>query len=242
MMTTTTSCSLIGLFSFAQSVGLNITLDPMMGESLITRARNLQAAKFLSFKFPDGNQATHLLMIDSDIGFTKDDVVTLLRHNLPIVAGVYPIKTIPSTPCIKPLGDLPPLSKDTDNLQEVACAGTGFLMVKREVLEDMRDNGNLPSYRSNTCIDIENLDEVNSNLRDYFTLDIRDEEYLSEDWTFCLKAREMGYPVMADKSIRLNHQGQFTFGLNSDYHLYKQFHKKTTVNDIFEKELQNENI
>lgn len=42
-------------------------------------------------------------------------------------------------------------------------------------------------------------------------------EYLSEDFSFCEKARKMGYKIYADSSIKLGHQGNYFYTLE-DYH------------------------
>lgn len=70
----------------------------LFNESLITRARNYCADEFMRSDY------THLLFIDSDIGFNPNDVLTLLAMADPedtnpetrkdIICGPYPKKTI----------------------------------------------------------------------------------------------------------------------------------------------------
>ena len=68
----------------------------LFNESLITRARNYCVDEFMR------SEATHLMFIDSDIGFNPNDVVALLAlqnpdataDNYDIIAGPYPKKCI----------------------------------------------------------------------------------------------------------------------------------------------------
>ena len=54
------------------------------GTALLGYARAKLAAAFLA------SGASHLLMVDSDIGWDAADVIRLLRHDVPLVAGICP--------------------------------------------------------------------------------------------------------------------------------------------------------
>src|SRR5210317_446036 len=65
----------------------------LFNESLITRARNYCVDEFLR------SECTHMMFIDSDIGFNYKDVLTLLymcdeNNGYDVVCGPYPKKTI----------------------------------------------------------------------------------------------------------------------------------------------------
>lgn len=89
--------SIADLCMAATKVGLPIRLYYLFNESLITRARNYVVDEFLR------SDATHLLFIDSDIGFSYKDVMVLMHltgnpeedpTKKDIVTGPYPKKTI----------------------------------------------------------------------------------------------------------------------------------------------------
>jgi hypothetical protein len=40
--------------------------------------------------------------------------------------------------------------------------------------------------------------------------------YLSEDWTFCRRAKALGYEIWADSRVMLNHTGTHEFVGNPD--------------------------
>ena len=128
----------------------------LFNESLITRARNYCVDEFLR------SDATHLLFIDSDIGFSSQDVLAMLalsheNDDYDVLCGPYPKKTI-SWEKIKHAVDQGVADENANVLEnyvgdyvfnpirsaairlsepaEVAEGGTGFMLIKREVFED----------------------------------------------------------------------------------------------------------
>src|SRR5271157_4840807 len=59
------------------------------GDSLITRVRQSILTHFLS-----ETKATHLLFVDSDIGFKPEQVFRLLDFDADFTAAAYPVKAI----------------------------------------------------------------------------------------------------------------------------------------------------
>ena len=93
-MYTKSACDLTKL---CYEYGIKLTNHYLFNESLITRARNYCVDEFLR------SDATHLMFIDSDIGFDANDVLTLLaladpddhsENRKEIICGPYPKKTI----------------------------------------------------------------------------------------------------------------------------------------------------
>jgi hypothetical protein len=91
---TKSSCDLAKI---SQHYNVDLKFFYLFNESLITRARNYCADEFLRSDF------THLMFIDSDIGFDPNDVITLAALADPdgddttkkeIICGPYPKKTI----------------------------------------------------------------------------------------------------------------------------------------------------
>jgi hypothetical protein len=85
------------LAKMGQAYGIDIKFFYLFNESLITRARNYCVDEFMRSDY------THLMFIDSDIGFDPNDVLTLAALMDPdaeeadrkdIMCGPYPKKTI----------------------------------------------------------------------------------------------------------------------------------------------------
>jgi hypothetical protein len=148
--------------------GVPLQLYFLFNESLITRARNYIADEFMR------SDCTHLMFIDSDIGFSSQDVLALAAlatddSPYDIISGVYPKKTI-SWEKIKTAVDKGFADEDPNNLAnfvgdfvfnplpgvaqipinqpvEVLETGTGFMMIRRSAFEKVKANRPDLSYR-----------------------------------------------------------------------------------------------
>lgn len=202
------------------------TMLAMRSESLITRARNRMVKEFLA-----DESLTHLFWIDSDIAFTPDAVFRTLLADRDIASGVYPLKTnnwpaegLPAgmtyadyqrhytNYAFNPIGQgAEPLQPyiDEDGFIEVAEATTGFMAIKREVfIKMMRHYPEL-----NYVPDGRETDPLAHLYWLFFDcmLDPDSRRYLSEDYAFCRRWRDMGGKVYADLESRLDHLGQHTY-------------------------------
>ena len=169
------------------------------GYSQIDVARNEIAAKALD----DGFDET--FWIDADIRFSPDDVDRIRSHDLPLCCGIYPKKGLRQL-AMKFLPDTERISFGTNGgLMEIMYAATGFLHVRRQVYDDIQQQLNLP-----TC------DAFQQSFVPYFLPMTREYEsghwYLGEDFAFCERARQCGYRIMADTSVRLWHVGRYAYG------------------------------
>ena len=197
----------------------------MMNESLITRARNSMAYDFLA------SDATHLMFIDADIGFNPNDIPRMVVADKDIICGIYPKKEInwvEVTNAVK--RGVPPdqLSQHTGafvlNLPhgetsktgsinepiEIANGGTGFMLIKRKVFEDLASK--VPSYTNDMYHAVDTVREVKV-IKEFFATSIDEESnrLLSEDYHFCKIAREAGFKVWCAPWAVFNHTGSYNF-------------------------------
>ena len=204
----------------ARGVGLHIELTG--GDALITRARSRMATQFL-----EETDHTHLMFIDADIAFRPEQVFRLLDAGKDVVGGVYPLKLIDwgkaggavkggmkdvqaaSLGYVVDFLPTPDQSAevDGDGFGQVRSVGTGFMLISRRALEQVRD-GN-PQLRCR-------LADMNLAARDitlFFDtmIDPDSREHLSEDYAFCRRWRDTGGAVWADFRSRLSHIGHATF-------------------------------
>ena len=85
--------SIADLSAICTRYGITLQLYYLFNESLITRARNYCVDEFMR------SDATHLMFIDSDIGFNPNDVIALLalqdeESPYDVIGGPYPKKCI----------------------------------------------------------------------------------------------------------------------------------------------------
>ena len=192
------------------------------GDALITRARANLVTLFL-----DDPTATHLLFVDADIGFTPEQVFRLIECGADVVAGVYPIKRVNWDKAQRAMqagrANLAAASLDyvleiedpdrvvvVNGFTRVRYAGTGFLMIRRQVLETMRTHyASLQFHR-------EHSHDALAGSSNRFALfecmiDPADGTYLSEDFAFCKRWTDIGGEIWADLDSRLDHVGPSVF-------------------------------
>jgi hypothetical protein len=200
-------------------------IDILPGDSLVNRARNNLASRFLK-GFPGNNEngpATVLfdwmLFIDTDLVFQPVAIQTLyelgVRSGPGIYAGTYPLKQL------KPkvvFNNLPGKAPGPDGTVEVREAGTGFMLIHREVFEKMKE-----AFAEEMAFIVDKGDKPGPDETgyDYFSVGVRmDKEmkrkrFLSEDWYFCQRWREIGGKVILHTKIQCGHIGNFVYPGNA---------------------------
>lgn len=180
-------------------IGIRFDVRMIAGDSLVPRARNSLVG--LMMEIPD---ATHLMFIDADIGFDPVDIVRLIGHDLDVVGGVYPMKAYPLRYAMNPLVGADPTG--IPGVQEVKDLATGFMLIKRSVIERMIEHYPETHYRADADVGDRNI-----NLFALFDTMIENGQYVSEDFTFCRRWRAIGGKVHIDDTIVLKHLGLHTY-------------------------------
>ena len=205
----------------------------LFNESLVQRARNYIVDEFMR------SDATHLMFIDSDIGFNPRDVISLLAINSSdpdkynIMTGPYPKKTIAWEKVAAAAAqgkadnnpfDLARYSGDfvmnpiqgvtsfkLNEPLEISEGGTGFMLIPRETLEKFRDKYPELQYKPDHAR-TENFDGSRM-ITAFFDciIDPNTKRYLSEDYFFCQKARQAGMSVWLCPWMELTHVGSYMF-------------------------------
>lgn len=204
---------------------VDIACSFLFNESLIQRARNALVHGFLKTDY------THMMFIDADIHFNPADVLPMLLADKPIICGIYPKKEINWNQVhAAALAGVPPheLRKysgsfvvnlanykeeqrvELDKPVEIWNGGTGFMMIKREVFEQLKEH--VPSYVNDTHDLGGNLG--NERIHEFFATSIEPigERLLSEDYHFCKEWRDKcGGTVWAAPWVQLGHIGTHKF-------------------------------
>jgi hypothetical protein len=81
-MLSTTNLLLLG-----SQMGVNVSVELLGYDSLITRSRNSLVARFM-----DRPDATHLMFVDADITYQPAQIFRMAAFDKDIVAGMYPLK------------------------------------------------------------------------------------------------------------------------------------------------------
>lgn len=198
--------------------GHTITTTTVANESLITRARNTIAHKFLKSDFDA------LLFIDADHGWNPDDVAKMIESGEELIGAPYPMKGLNweniRVAALAGKQNLEAYSgyfainllekaEDFDSSKpfEVKDIGTGMLFIHRNVFEKIKPLCN--KYRHNSIGDLGI--EFGEEVTEYFTTFIEDGILLSEDYAFCSMWRKLGNKVWAAPWVRITHSGDYNF-------------------------------
>ena len=145
------------------------------------------------------------MWIDADVEFDPDDVDRLRSHGEPITAGIYPKKGQRALACHVLRGTKSLTFGKEGGLTEIRYAATGFLHVRRRVYETLQCR--LPLPVANT--------RFGRPLVPFFEpMTIADADghwTMTEDYSFCERARRCGFRILADTSIRLTHHGTYGY-------------------------------
>jgi hypothetical protein len=209
-MTSATSSSLMGFMNLAARVGLTWSLEHMVNESLVQRARNGLCAKLMS------NPAiTHMLFIDADIGFDPESIIKLIVYDKDIISGAYPKKALPIAYNV----NLERQTKVQGPLYTAYTVATGFLMFKRQVYQALLDAYPDERYVDDVGLGHQYEPWLANIFAVYVDQDKNSQAYkhlLSEDWAFCIRAKKLGYDLWVDSTIKLDHHGAYCFRGNTD--------------------------
>jgi hypothetical protein len=214
--------SVLQLQKLMSKHGMDLQYTFTMNESLIDRARNN-----LTYEYLTRSDADYLLFIDADVQFRPEDVFAMLSFEKDIICGPYPKKHI-NWPVIiqaikngeedasvleKLVGEyvFTPLGQETrmETIIKVAEAGTGMMLIHRSVFTKMKEK-----FPENYYISDDNKVLAAGEKREmhaYFRAGIVNNRYLSEDYYFCHKWREMGGDIWLFPWAECSHYGTYGF-------------------------------
>jgi hypothetical protein len=225
--------SVADLSAICTKHGIQLQLFFLFNESLITRARNYCVDEFMR------SSATHLMFIDSDIGFNPQDVIALLamqsdESDYDVIGGPYPKKCI-SWEKIKQAVDKGMADENPNNLEkyvgdyvfnpkttsreiplnqpvEVLEIGTGFMMIRRKTIEEYHKAFPHQWYKPDH-VRTEHFDGTREIMAVFdCIIDPESKRYLSEDYMFCYNVQKMGLKVWFCPWMQLQHVGSYIFG------------------------------
>lgn len=184
--------------SFASSVHRYQVANPNASYNWLRTAevcvgRGLLATKFLNGKYE------WFLSLDCDMQFDVEDVNRLIGRGMLFIGNLYH-KTIlnsPETPreCLNTLDGKPFVASPFP--QKVASTGTGFLLIHRSAMEQIRDANPQLAYTFEGKFKAHHL----------FPTGVYDGVLYSCDWAICKLWRDLGGEVYIDSTKKLIHFG-----------------------------------
>lgn len=227
--------SVADLTAMCVKYGIEMRVYYLFNESLITRARNYCVDEFLR------SDSTHMMFIDSDIGFNPNDVLSLLalqsdESPYDIIGGPYPKKCISWEKIVQavnkgvadenpgelekyvgdfvfnPIIDAGQTEIKLNEPAKVLEIGTGFMMIKRKVFDEYKAAYPQYSYKPDHVRTA--AFDGTREIHAYFDciIDPATKRYLSEDYMFCQNVIKMGGTIWLCPWMELQHTGTYTFG------------------------------
>lgn len=162
-------------------------------DALISRARSAGAQHFL-----EQGAGDVMLMVDHDIGWEAGDLehITGVCLDLKgVIGGVFPKRGFSQGVPIR-FGKYGDYEIPDERVVECSAVATGFIAIHRAVLEAMAATLPMTVHGWRTFFATEYWERPDGTV-----------EYLSEDYAFCRRARELGFQVFADLHPQLTHHG-----------------------------------
>jgi len=205
--------SIITLVNILSIRGWLGTWSFVYNDSLIGRARNTLVHEFLNTDY------THLLFVDADMGFYASDIISMIEQDVNVISALCPKKTLDWRLLAKaaiagvppeqlmnataewaylPLPEMGVIDTSKKELVEIEAAGTGVVLIKREVFEQL----DVPCFRA-----------INGDIiKMFFETKLDEISYLSEDYNFCKEYRKTGGKIYLATWTKVTHTGTMVYG------------------------------
>ena len=223
-------------YCMQQKIGIMIQL---FKSSLVTQGRNLCVSAFLR------SGMSHLLFIDSDIGFKPESAFRLLDANKDVISVPYALKDMCWDKAlymiknnkIKTVDDLkyralyryPFKVANSESIEvkdgaiEVTHSPTGFMMIKRSVFEKM-----IKKYPNFEIVQDNVINGKNERVKYFYNFfdtlhDPKTKTYLGEDFAFCKRWRDIGGKCYCLVNDYISHIGEHQYTACFADELIKEF-------------------
>lgn len=203
--------SLLKSLDLFKVAGISYEIFTLSYHCHVDDARNEILTEFLKSK------CDQLIFLDADVSWRPEELLKLAEHDESLVAGVYPKRSLHDLEFPVLVEPGVELWANEKGLVEVSGAPTGFMKIKRHVIEELcavnshrtfYSKHAKPGDKPHTII----FERTHDGRRRY-----------SGDYSFCKSWRGLGGKVFVDPEMQLSHKGEVEFaGTLGDY--WKQKH------------------
>jgi predicted O-methyltransferase YrrM len=168
---------------------------------------------------------TDFFFIDSDTVASHDAVGHLLSYDRDVIAGLYPYKGDLEAYPVRLLADTP-IKTEEDGAVEVQMVPTGFLRIRRHVIEKMVPT--VPGYFNKEVV----KQHGHQAIPQLFNREIAgDGTRWGGDYSFCRKWMKLGGKIYIDPTLHFRHYGMKAYSGSIGVHWAKQFNTQTPAFD-----------
>lgn len=210
-MSVGTALSLVETCDLLTKSGFNYSIIIRPGDPYLSKVRSKIATACLD----EHPTAEALFFIDDDVRFPPRKVLEFMQRPEPVLAGLYPMKdddiNFPAHLACDPATGI---VIERDGLVRATMVPTGFLRIRREVLESFRR-----AKSRFTDAEADGKSRVYSNI---FQMGTRpDGGFMGEDCWFCDDWVSAGGEIWVDPDIEFGHRGYKTWTSTFKDHLAK---------------------
>lgn len=213
--------AIFGEFTHAANSDITWAHRVVYDDALIERARSVNMSRALHSK------ADVIVQIDHDIQWVPGDVGALARKALAenaIVGGLYPCRSYQRGFSSRLQTQAVKWTTGGEKLHPAEYVATGFMAVSKRAVERiiavcMHPDAS-PEMKVTECIGVERAEESFWDLFRCMTTPCTlpgsegKNENLSEDWSFCARARFAEVPLFLYERPLLRHWGRYGFTFN----------------------------
>ena len=187
--------SIMETHTLLASKGIEVKANINTSGSLLVAERNRLNKAFLA------TDCTHMLCVDSDLGWPCHAVLAMLEHDVDFVAGLYPARGEKRFLFRPVVNEDQSIVKNEKNLLKMNYIPAGFMMIKRHVIERMN------SHFAHLYFEPKNEKLKSENGYCLFDTEVWEGEFWGEDYVFCRRVREAGFDIWVDPLIEFDHAG-----------------------------------
>ena len=177
------------------SQGIKTQIQINTSGSLLVAERNRLNKAFLA------SDCTHMLCVDSDLGWPCQAVPAMLNHDVDFVAGCYPARGEKTFLFRAVHNEDTSIVKNEKNLLKMNYIPAGFMLIKRHVIERMI------AHFSHLYFEPKSEKLKHENGYCLFDTEVHEGEFWGEDYVFCRRVREAGFDIWVDPLIEFDHAG-----------------------------------
>lgn len=190
------ACALAETKMLLESRGIEVQFQINSSGSLLVAERNRLNKAFLQ------SDCTHMLCIDSDLGWPPPAVFAMIQHDRDFVGGLYPARAQDKVFLFRAVEkENGEFFADERGLLKMNYIPAGFMLLKRVVIERMTSRFAHKYFEPKA----ENLKHESGYC--LFETEVFEGEFWGEDYVFCRRAREAGFDIWIDPFIEFDHAG-----------------------------------
>jgi pentose-5-phosphate-3-epimerase len=188
--------SLAETYHLLMSNGIKVSTQIEPNGSLLVASRNRLTEMFWQ------SDATHMLCVDSDLGWPAQAVLAMLETKKEFIAGVYPARKEKGF-TFRPKYENETIQKliNENHLIKMEGVPAGFMLISKTAIKKMRN------YFSNLYYSPKDPRDKSESTYALFNTELIGGQFWGEDYVFCKRAAEAGIEIWVDPLIQFDHAG-----------------------------------